>query len=94
MKCKETKDKDGDTEFYLDVKHRVDDLIKSLGLENRDVVVLQLKEGRGFHDRELDIEEVTKDGCNITHRYFLTGGVDYLMDSRAETRIFYIRVEK
>lgn len=94
VKCKETKDKDGDTEFYLDVERRVDDLIKGLGLENRDVVVLQFKEGRGFHDREMDIEVVTEDGCNITHRYFLTGGVDYLMDSRAETRIFYIRVEK
>lgn len=94
VKCKETKDKDGDTEFYLDIERRVDDVIKGFGFENRDVEVLQFREGKRFHDRELDIHEVTGEGCDVVHRYFLTGGIDYLIDPRAETRIFYIRIEK
>lgn len=50
--------------------------------------------GKSFHDREVDIVTVSDDGCESLHRYFLTGGVDFLMDERAETRIFYLRIDK
>jgi hypothetical protein len=49
---------------------------------------------KAFHDREVDITTVSADGCEQLHRYFLTGGIAYLMDERAETRIFCIRIEK
>jgi superfamily II DNA/RNA helicase len=91
--CKEYKDKDGDVEFYLDVERHVDNLITSIGIENRDVEVAPLKgRGRTFHDREVDITTVSEDGCDTTHRYFLTGGIDYLMDERTETRVFYVQL--
>ena len=91
--CKEYKDKDGDVEFYLDVERHVDSLITSIGFENRDVKVAPLKgSGRTFHDREVDITTVSEDGCDTTHRFFLTGGVDYLMDERAETKVFYVQL--
>jgi hypothetical protein len=35
---------------------------------------------------------VSADGCDEHHRFFLTGGVDYLMDESAETKVFYIQV--
>jgi hypothetical protein len=91
--CKEYRDKDGDVEFYLDVERHVDNLITAIGIENRDVKVAPLKgSGRTFHDREMDITTVSDDGCDTTHRFFLTGGVDYLMDERAETKVFYVQI--
>ncbi len=91
--CKECRDKDGDVEFYLDVERQVDSLITSIGIENHDVAVAPLKGGaRTFHDRQVDITTVSKDGCETTHRFFLTGGIDYLMDERTETRVFYVQL--
>lgn len=91
--CKEYRDRDGDVEFHLDVERFVDEILVSLGLDNRNVKVSRLKGGgRSFHDREVDITSVTDDGCETTHRFFLTGGIDYLMDERTETRVFYIRL--
>lgn len=89
--CKENRDsRDGHVEFYADIERHVDGIITSVGIENRDVTVAPLKgAGRTFHDRQVDITTVSPDGCETTHRFFLTGGVDYLMDDRTETRVFY-----
>ena len=95
VKCKEVADRDGEVEFYLDIERRVDDLIKALGVEDRDVDVSRIADRRkSVHDRELDITVTISDGCDVLHRYFLTGGVDLLMSPQAETRVFYIRLEK
>lgn len=91
--CKESHERDPNYEFYLDVERNVDNLIKSIGIEKYDIDVFPFKgRGRSFHDREIDITTVSDDGCETTHRYFLTGGIDYLMDSRRETRVFYIKI--
>ena len=37
---------------------------------------------------------VSKDGCDVLHRYFLTGGIDYLMDLRTATKVFSIVINK
>lgn len=95
IRCKENKDRDGYVEFHLDIEMRIDNLVKSMGFVNRDIFVVQLKgSGKAFHDREVDITIVNDDGCDIVHRYFLTGGIDFLMDERAETRIFSVKIEK
>jgi len=89
--CRETRDKDGHVEFYLDVERHVDDLVRSIGFENRDVQVKQIKGGtRTFHDREIDVLTVSNDGCDLLHRFFLTGGIDYLMDKRTATKVFSV----
>jgi len=94
IRCRENKDRDGYVEFYLDIDRRVDELLKKIGYTKYDVEVLTLKRGgKTFHDREIDIVTVDADGCEETHRYFLTGGVDLLMNQRAETRVFYLRIE-
>lgn len=91
LHCKEGLDRDGDLEFRLDIERHVDDLITSIGIEKRDVTVAPMKGGgRTFHDREVDITTVSPDGCETTHRFFLTGGIDYLMNDRTETRVFYV----
>lgn len=95
IRCRENKDRDGDVEFYLDVERRVDDMVKELGFIQREVEVVQLKgAGKSFHDREVDFVTLSEDGCETMHRYFLTGGVDFLMEVRSETRIFYLRIDK
>jgi hypothetical protein len=94
MRCRENKDRDGYVEFYLDIDRRIDDLLKKVGYTKYDVEVLPLKRGgKSFHDREVDLVTVDEDGCETTHRYFLTGGIDLLMNQRAETRVFYLRIE-
>lgn len=95
IRCRETKDRDGYAEFYLDIERRVDDMVKEMGFIKRDIEVVQLKgAGKSFHDREVDFVTVSEDGCETLHRYFLTGGVDFLMNERSETRIFYLRLDK
>jgi hypothetical protein len=42
--CRETRDKDGYVEFYLDVERHVDDLVKSIGFINRHVQVSPSRE--------------------------------------------------
>jgi len=95
IQCRETRDKDGHVEFYLDVERHVDDLVKSIGFENRDVQVRPIKgSARTFHDREIDVLTVSRDGCEVLHRYFLTGGIDYLMETRAATKVFSIVINR
>jgi hypothetical protein len=93
IRCRENRDKDGYVEFYLDVERRLDDLINRMGFNKREVEAVPLKGGgKSFHDRELDITVVSDDGCEECYRYFLTGGIDFLMDEKTETRVFCIRV--
>ncbi len=73
---------------------RLERLIKSLTFKKYDVSVALAKgAGKGFHDREVDIISVSADGCEELHRFFLTGGIDYLMDQNATTRVFHVRVD-
>ena len=89
--CRETRDRDGYIEFYLDVERRVDSLLRDKGFLNREVRVVPLKGAtKSFHDRQIDVVTVSSDGCDELHRYFLTGGIDYLMDENAETKVFHI----
>ncbi|NOV23416.1 DEAD/DEAH box helicase [Cupriavidus necator] len=93
IRCRETKERDGYVEFYLDVERRVDDFVSAMGFEKRDVEVIPLKRSsKSFHDREVDIVTVAEDGCEEAHRYFLTGGIDYLLNERVQTRVFYLRI--
>jgi hypothetical protein len=91
--CKETRDRENYVEHYLDVEMRVDKLLKDKGFPNHDVKVVPLKGSpRHFHDRQIDVLTVGADGCDELHRFFLTGGIDYLMDENASTKVFYIPI--
>ena len=54
----------------------------------------ELGRSRAFHDRELTFETADAAGCDATHRYFLTGGVDYLLDERSDTKVFHAVTKK
>lgn len=71
----------------------MDGLLRDKGFPNRDVRVVPLRgAAKSFHDRQIDVLTVSNDGCDELHRFFLTGGIDYLMDENAETKVFHIQI--
>ena len=60
--------------------------------DNVEVLVSEFNKSRHFHDRTLDFTIIGVDGCSITHRYDLTGGIDILMDGSKDTKIYRYRL--
>lgn len=58
------------------------------------VHVHNFKTNRVFHDRTLDFHVIDAEGCAVTHRYDLSGGIDFLMDKQAATKIYRYQIEK
>lgn len=87
--CRE--DKPGEHyEHRFHVMHHIEDMVAALGIANPSVLVQENSMPvRNFHDREVDIQVVNGDGTSLLHRYFLTGGIDYLLDSRSATKVFH-----
>jgi len=56
--------------------------------------VHNFKTSRVFHDRTLDFHVIDADGCSVTHRYDLSGGIDFLMDRKSATKIYRYQIEK
>ena len=96
--CSEVKSKERDGSEYvehrLDVARHVEDIIDELGIARGEAIVKELGRSRAFHDRELTFETADAAGCDATHRYFLTGGVDYLLDERSDTKVFHAVTKK
>ena len=93
--CSETRDRDGNIEHRYDVARKIETMVTAEGVTACEAFVREAGSGgRTFHDRELSFDAVDGAGCDVTHRYFLTGGVDYLLDERSETRVFHSRVAK
>jgi hypothetical protein len=96
--CSEVKSKERDGSEYVehrfDVARNVEGIIDELGIARGEAVVKELGRNRTFHDRELTFDTVDASGCDATHRYFLTGGVDYLLDERSDTKVFHAAVKK
>ncbi len=93
--CREDKPASDSYEHRFHVQHHLEDLLGELGLTDVDIHVQghQLP-ARVFHDREVSFEVVAQDGTSCHHRYFLTGGIDYLMDTRGSTRVIHNKMEK
>lgn len=92
--CKEVPDKDGDVEFHLDIEREFDTILGTLGVAKTEARVAERRgAGRRFHDREIDLVVVGQDGAESRYRYFLTGGIDLLLNQQAATRVFAIRLE-
>ena len=81
-------------EHRLDVARHVEDIIDEFGIARGEAIVKELGRSRAFHDRELTFETADAAGCDATHRYFLTGGVDYLLDERSDTKVFHAVTKK
>jgi hypothetical protein len=88
-----TRDRDGTehVESILDVQMHVEKILDALAIPKGEAYVKELGRNRTFHDRELTFETVDSTGGDETHRYFLTGGIDYLLDERSDTKVFHAR---
>ena len=91
--CSEVKERKRDGTDYvanrLEVAYHVERVLEDVGIAKREVFVKELGRNRTFHDRELTFDAVAQSGCTARHRYFLTGGIDYLLDERSNTRVFH-----
>lgn len=87
--CREARANDENYEHRFTVKAEVEDILVELGVQNFEVAVQDNKTpARIFHDREIVVEIMAADGSTTQERYFLTGGLDYLMNSRSDTKVF------
>ena len=87
--CRELRANDENYEHRLHMKAEVEDLLAELGILRYEVVVQDNRTPvRTFHDREIFVEIMAADGSTTNERYFLTGGVDYLINPRADTKVF------
>lgn len=91
--CSEAKERQRDGTDYvanrLEVAYQVERVLDESGISKGEAFVKELGRNRTFHDRELTFVAVDQSGCTSTHRYFLTGGIDYLLDERSDTRVFH-----
>lgn len=47
--------------------------------------------GRAFHDRTLELEAIDSNGESTKHHFDLSGGIDYVMDARKATKIYWYK---
>jgi len=91
--CSEAKERQRDGTDYvmnrLEVAYQIERVLDESGISKGEAFVKELGRNRAFHDRELTFDAVDLSGCGTTHRYFLTGGIDYLLDERSDTRVFH-----
>jgi hypothetical protein len=96
--CSETKERQRDGTDYVmnhyEVAYQLERVLSEVGIQAGEAKVKELGRNRTFHDRELTFEAVDSKGCSATHRYFLTGGIDYLLDERSDTRVFHAVVSR
>jgi hypothetical protein len=91
-----TRDRDGSeyVESVFDVAMHIEKILDALSIRKGEAVVKELGRNRTFHDRELLFSTVDGQGCDEVHRYFLTGGIDYLLDDRSDTKVFHACTER
>jgi DEAD/DEAH box helicase/Helicase conserved C-terminal domain/Domain of unknown function (DUF1998) len=91
--CSEVKERQRDGSDYvmnrLEVAYQIERVLTDLGIQKGEAFVKEIGRNRTFHDREIMFEVVDISGCAATHRYFLTGGIDYLLDEQSDTRVFH-----
>ena len=91
--CSEVKERQRDGTDYvanrLEIAYQVERVLAEAKISKGEAFVKEIGRNRAFHDRELTFDAVDQSGCGAMHRYFLTGGVDYLLDERSDTRVFH-----
>lgn len=50
---------------------------------------LFIKRSKFFHDRSIIVSLITPSGEELKHRFDLSGGIDYILDSAKENKIYH-----
>lgn len=91
--CKEIRAKDGTSEPSYQIEPRVTQYMVAAGFANVTCrATVERHQVRAFHDREVEILATGEDGIDYRLKYYLTGGLDYLMDSDSATKVFLQRI--
>jgi hypothetical protein len=85
--CRELHAQDKKYETVTQIFARTTELLKGLA-PRVDVCVASFQKHRHFHDRSIEFKIIAKDGTSTSQHYDLSGGIDYLMDSRFPTTIY------
>ena len=67
----------------------IETIVRGQAIRKGEAMVKELGRNRTFHDREMSFETVDQSGCDSIHCYFLTGGIDYLLDQGSDTKVFH-----
>lgn len=68
-------------------------IISALPHVKPTIHVHNFRTSRVFHDRTIDFHVIDSDGCSVTHRYDLSGGIDFLMDKKTVNKIYRYQIE-
>ncbi len=93
ISCKEQNKRDDRYQPFFEVRNELMAHLTN-GFPDIDKIIVNvhpLSHARGFHDRSIQVDVVDDAGCSETHYYDLTGGLDYLLDSRGGTTVYYYR---
>ena len=90
--CKEQNSKDFRYQPSYVVQREMSEKLSSLfpGV-NMFINVYPFLAAKGFHDRSLEFVVIDDSGCSETHHYDLSGGIDYLMDSKRATKVYWYK---
>lgn len=90
IEAREPRSDDRGYESPDDMKARTVQLLRDTRMP-RPVIAIQPNptSSRRFHDREIFAKVISPDGVETQHRYLLTGGIDYVVDQEADTKVIH-----
>jgi hypothetical protein len=90
--CKEQNFKDDRHQPSYVVQKELTDRLSSEFPDFKIVVhVYPFSSWRSFHDRSLEFEVIDNQGISTSHHFDLSGGVDYLIDAKRATKIYWYK---
>jgi hypothetical protein len=93
VRCRELSGDDRRYQPPALMRSHLEETIAKFGTKKPEIVIAPQFQNRQSHDRWLQfkiLESAT--GASRTHRFDLTGGIDYLMDPRAATTVYRYEV--
>ena len=85
--CRELHAQDKKYESVTQLYARMMEVLKGFA-SKVDVCVASFYKHRQFHDRSIEFKIIAKDGTSSRQHYDLSGGIDYLMDTKATTTVY------
>jgi len=93
LRCREMSPKDWKYQHPAQVKALIETAMEGFSTKRPEIAIAPAGQTRQFHDRWLQFKVIEgKDGKSRTHRFDLSGGIDYLLDNRAATTVYRYEV--
>ena len=90
--CKEQNIKDDRHQPFYVVKQELSERLSAeFPLLKTIINVYPFNSGKSFHDRSLQFEVIDSEGLSTSHHFDLSGGIDYLLDARRATKLYWYK---